>query len=292
MNVHLAPTHHRAVTRTVTAAVLLLSPLPSACSSADAGADAATSSTTAQANHWPRSMVVLGHSGVNGEGTPGTPLENSWASGSNPDVDSIYLRMVEHEPALEGHVVNLAEGGATLPDVDRQADEALELDPAPDLVIVQVVDNDMACPVTQAEVDTFQSDLSALLGRLVDGLPGARVFIPTFYAEPASYIQSLTPEQRVLVGDEGPCAIVAPNGKPNRTELRRLEAIVDKYDAAIMAACASTTRCWHDGGAFERTRLHRGDIGADLSHLSIEGNAHAAAVAWRAMRKAGIRPRA
>jgi len=290
MNAHRGATRHRILARTALATVLLLAPLASACSSASAGADDTASPTADRESRWPRSMVVLGHSGVNGEGTPGNPLDNSWASGSNPQVDSVYLRILDHEPDLEGHVTNLAESGATVADVHEQLDAALEMTPSPELVVVQVVDNDMACPATQADVDTFQGDLAALLSRLSDGMPAARVFIPTFYAEPASYIQSLTPEQRVLVGGEGPCAIVAPDGTPNRTELRRLEAIVERYDEAIMSACDATDRCWHDNGAFERTRLHRGDIADDLSHLSIGGHAHAADVAWRSMRSAGILP--
>ncbi len=305
MTVHRIRTHPRALERIAAASASLLLSLISACSSSTAEpdvaspdtatsetamSDTATTDAASTGSAWPRSMVVLGHSGVNGEGTPGNPADNSWAGGSSPEVDSVYLRILKHEPAIQDQVTNLAQSGATVADVGGQADTALALDPAPDLVVVQVVDNDMACPATEADVDLFRDDLTALLARLSDGMPDARIFIPTFYAEPASYIQSLNPEQRVTVGGEGPCAIVTTDGTPNRTELRRLEAIVEEYDAAIMAACEATDRCWHDGGAFERTRLRRGEIGDDLSHLSIAGNAHAAAVAWRAMRAAGVLP--
>jgi hypothetical protein len=235
-------------------------------------------------------MAVLGHSGVNGEGTPGNPLDNSWASGSNPDVQSVYLRILRHEPAIEGNVANLAQTGATIADVELQADQALELDPAPDLVIVQVVDNDMACPASRRDYAEFRGALSHLLRRLSNGLPDARLFIPTFYADPASYITSLTKAQRAAVGGEGPCAIIAPDGSTNRSELRRLQAIIAGYDTAIIGACHAVPRCASDDGAFERTRLRRGDIAADLNHLSIQGNAHAALVAWRALRRAGVLP--
>jgi hypothetical protein len=283
------PSHRRMAAAVFVAATSLVT---SACFQSS-GADARSgplAEANAQPSPWPSAMVVLGHSGVNGEGTPGNPLDNSWAAGSNPDVDSVYLRILQRQPAIDGHATNLAQSGATVADVELQVAQALELDPAPELAIVQVVDNDMACPATQGDYAAFRNDLAELLSRISNGLPNARVFIPTFYAEPSSYIASLTKSQRQAVGGEGPCAIVASDGSTNRVELRRLEAIIEGYDAAIIDACKSTARCAHDNGAFERTRLRPGDIAEDLSHLSIQGHALAAKVAWRQLRRAGVLP--
>ena len=65
----------------------------------------------------PVGVIAIGHSGLTGENSdpdrPGQPaLENSWATGTNPEVNSIYLRLVEVQPETEGHVANTAVGGA------------------------------------------------------------------------------------------------------------------------------------------------------------------------------------
>lgn len=56
----------------------------------------------------PVGVIAIGHSGLTGENTdPSLPpfspvLENSWATGSNPEVDSIYQRLVAVRPETEG----------------------------------------------------------------------------------------------------------------------------------------------------------------------------------------------
>ena len=64
----------------------------------------------------PVGVIAIGHSGLTGENSdparPGQPaLENSWATGTNPEVNSIYLRLIEVHPETEGHVANTAVGG-------------------------------------------------------------------------------------------------------------------------------------------------------------------------------------
>ena len=64
------------------------------------------------------SIAVLGHSGATGTmSDPGDPSrdahENSWATGDNPEVESIYLRLREDHPDLKGHNFNAAVNGTT-----------------------------------------------------------------------------------------------------------------------------------------------------------------------------------
>ena len=57
----------------------------------------------------PVGLIAMGHSGITGEGTGGggEPVpEKSWATGTLPEVDSVYLRMVGLLPATEGNVFN------------------------------------------------------------------------------------------------------------------------------------------------------------------------------------------
>ena len=151
--------------------------------------------------------------------------EDSWATGTTPEVNSVYARILAQNPAIEGNVTNLATSAATIPDVhDLQVEGLLDLDPAPELVLVQVVDADMVCPATEGDFRRFETDLTALLQRIADGLPEARVFIPSYYADPATYVEALTRSERRQVGGTGPCAIIDPRGRVVAAELARLEA--------------------------------------------------------------------
>lgn len=105
--------------RTLTvAAVLGVVALVTACGSADPLDATPTSSvattTTGPDSPYPDSIVVLGHSGATGANSDNRGLDvkaNSWATGTNPEVNSIYLRVLELNPNVEGHNVNVALDG-------------------------------------------------------------------------------------------------------------------------------------------------------------------------------------
>ena len=113
----------------------------------------------------PRSIVVLGHSGATGENSdpsrPGAEVrENSWATGTNPAVNSVYARILAPNPAIKGHNTNLAQGGATVRDLVSQAELVGPLLPKPDLVLIQIMDNDIDCPTTAGRACHVRVDLS------------------------------------------------------------------------------------------------------------------------------------
>ncbi len=67
-------------------------------------------------------------SGATGEDSdpkqPGVQVrENSWATGTNPAVKSLYLRLLAVNPKIEGHNFNLAQGGADVRKLYNQADD-------------------------------------------------------------------------------------------------------------------------------------------------------------------------
>src|SRR3954452_10271512 len=110
---------------TTVAAVVLAS---AGCGAGSGGTDVASSkastpitSTSPSPSSTPgtgpvRGLIAIGHSGLTGENSdprhPGLPaLRNSWATGSSPGVDSVYLRMVAALPDTRGHVANAAAGG-------------------------------------------------------------------------------------------------------------------------------------------------------------------------------------
>jgi hypothetical protein len=99
----------------------------------------------------PVGVIAIGHSGLTGENSdpkhPGQiALENSWATGPSPQVNSIYRRLVAVRPETEGHVANTAEGGAPASRLAEQAQDALVTVPTPALVVVQTIDADSQTP--------------------------------------------------------------------------------------------------------------------------------------------------
>src|SRR3954470_10988218 len=79
---------------------------------------------------YPDAIVALGHSGSTGEDSdprqPGVEVrENSWITGTNPAVDSLYERILAKHPAIRGHALALSQGGATVEEVLGQAVSAV-----------------------------------------------------------------------------------------------------------------------------------------------------------------------
>ncbi len=242
---------------------------------------------------YPSSIVALGHSGSTGESSdPDRAVgvetrANSWITGTNPDVDSLYLRLLAVHPQIKGHAVSLSRGGATVSDVLGQAHQAVSARPPNPLVVIQVVDNDIACPATAQDLVRFQRTFESVLTTLAAGLPTSRVFVVSHYGKPANDFKALTPQQRVIEGGTGPCAFIDPEGRLVPAELDRLDRIILGYDEALRAGCARFAACQYDDGAFRDAPSRPGFTSPiDLNHFSIAGHAEAAAVAWEAMSKA------
>jgi hypothetical protein len=107
-------------------------------------------------------------------------------------------------------------------------------------------------------------------------------------------VRALTLEQRASIAgilQPGPCAFLDRSGQPVPKELARLERAIQAYEAELAAGCKRFPRCHYDGGAFGRVVDRPAYVAAnDTAHFSIAGHAKAAAVAWAALRKAGVIP--
>ena len=244
---------------------------------------------------YPDSIVVLGHSGSTGESSDPDRLgvevrENSWVTGTNPAVNSLYQRLLAVHRQIGGHALALSQGGATVTQLKTQAESAVAQQPTNPLIVIQIMDNDIVCPATTADYDTFEAGLREALTVLDTGLPTSRLFVVTQFGSPTTYAPALTPAQRRQLGGTGPCALLDPDGKVVPRELRRLEDVIHGYEARLKAACAAFDRCAFDSGAFGDV-VDRAAYGApDLNHFSVAGHAAAAAIAWKALRRAGVVP--
>ena len=245
---------------------------------------------------YPNSIAVLGHSGATGENSapdqPGVEVrENSWATGTNPEVNSVYLRILERNPAIEGQNVNYAEAGATIDQVAAKADRLLGDDPDTDLILIQVMDNDLTCPLDTTALDDFRARVIAMLQNLDRSAPNSSLFVVSQFGSVPTYARSLTRDERASQGGTGPCDFMTPTGDIARKKVRRLERAIHAYEGTLKAACEQAQRCSYDSGAFAGIVDRREYLSDDFNHLSIEGHAKAAAVTWNAMHRAGVLPR-
>ena len=237
------------------------------------------------------SMAVIGHSGATGiHADPAAPKrsasEFSWATGSSPEVDSIYRRLLATHPALAGNNVNLAVNGAKVGGLSGQLDRLLEVRPVPDLVLVQILDNDMRCDGTDpANYAPFGALIDGVLDRLIAEIPDVQVFFVSPWADTDLWTDWVAthPDKRERNSGTGPCAVFDEQGRRRPEGISSQQAIIDSYRAEIAAACARHDDCYTDEGAELTFVPTDADVGSDLAHLSIAGHRKYAEIAWRAL---------
>ncbi|MEO5610177.1 MAG: hypothetical protein ABIQ61_14180 [Ornithinibacter sp.] len=240
---------------------------------------------------YPGSVAALGHSVLTGEGSGEggkSALNSSFATGRNPVVRSVYARVLEKNPAAQGKFVNYAQGGADVASLSYQADSLLANPPPPGLVIVATIDNDISCPAETAQFDAYGMALAQVLRRLGEGLPGSKIFVLAA-GSPDNDVAILNTEERAAAGGTGPCAFFDPTGRVVPVEKKRLEKILDGFEAQVTTACAAIERCYAEqpASAWQATRA---DLSEDLNHLNVNGQARRAEHLWKELQDAGLVP--
>jgi lysophospholipase L1-like esterase len=237
------------------------------------------------------SVVVLGHSGTTGyDSDPSTPdsdaRANSWATGSNPQVDSIYQRLLATHPALKGHAVSEGVDGASVDQIPDQVEAMLQRRPLPDVVIIQVIDNDIQCDGTDpANEKTFATKLSRVLDTINEKDRYAQIFLIDQATSVQTYADVARHLPAAMSGNSGsgPCAFFTAAGNEIPAGIARLQKIVDDYYAQITRVCAAHPRCFTDHAHLQQMPLSNEDLASDSNHLSVKGLALMAQYAWDAL---------
>ena len=248
---------------------------------------AQSGSSTADLAH-PVGLVALGHSGMTGfQSDPANPgmnaLANSWATGTNPAVRSIYERMVAALPETADHVANVSRNGEKADGLEFQVDAALAIVPTPRLALIQIMDNDIRCDGTDAaHLPEFRAQVRSTVQKLVDASPGIQVVLVSGPGRPARWAAAVaelskTPED--LIGS-GPCIPFSAPHQVNQTEVRHMTTLIQQYEAELTKACQGISQCHTDGGAAANIQDTIKDYGEDLQHNSVLGHAHIAAAVW------------
>jgi len=284
--------------RAVLAAFAAICALMAACGSSDPGSRSGVSTTPSTATQvrrsrqYPSSLVVLGHSGATGlHSDPSSPAtdakQNSWATGDNPTVGSIYLRLLALNPAVRGHNVNLAVDGTGVDQLLGQAEHALATQPRPELFLIQTVDNDIRCDGSDAaNYAPFRAKLEAVLRTITLGAPKAEILVLSGawstterYFEIAQHL----PGARASNTGPGPCDMFDTSGNPVPAHQRNLEGIALRYLDAVESACAKFPTCRYDKGALHDISIADNDVTPEGFHFTVAGQRKQAALEWRVL---------
>jgi lysophospholipase L1-like esterase len=272
-----------------TVAGVLLATVLAGCSSGQADATASSRTT-----RLPSSMDALGASGTRGYDT-GCPdawtdcPESSWATGTNPVVDSVYLRLLGRNPQIEGSNANDAESGTAMADLPGQARGAVRR--RVELVTIAMGTND-ACGGRRGvmtDVAAFRASFVSAMDILSKGLPGATVLVMSipdslqvwqaFHTDPAA----IRAWRRALFC---PALLTNPTSTAPSDVERRVafrERVV-AYNAVVADVCAAHSRCRTDSGALFAAPLEAADVSTnDYWHPTLAGQAKTARIAWTAL---------
>lgn len=237
----------------------------------------------------PVGIIALGHSGLTGEGTSGDaewpPPENSWATGTNPDVNSVYLRLVAAVPETQGHVANAAAGGAPASMLQGQANNALTHVPVPLLVIIQTIDSDIRCDGTDADhVPAFGQTVADVLDFLTTASPNSHILMVGQLGRPSvSFVEELVahdPTAKAGLTGSGICDFFDLQGNLVEANFETLTGIINSYEAEQARVCAQFDQCVTDGGVRATYTDTLENFSSDWNHLNIKGQAAEAELIW------------
>lgn len=234
---------------------------------------------------WPSGIAALGHSGLTGSGILNTGVDerqDSWATGDNPDIDSVYRRILDRNPAIEGHAINLAVDGSGIDGLLRQATALTRASANPGLIVIQSIDNDMRCDGTDDQhVLEYRQGLVDVMDVLTTAFPEATVFFVSRWATAQQYATAVSARDPSHIAGTGLCDLVdSATMAIDPDAVATVQRITEQYFAAIVDVCSAYPNCRTDGGAMQRLQLDPEDLTVDMNHLMPSGQAKMAQIAW------------
>jgi len=253
----------------------------------------AKSSTPSSTAAEPVGLIAIGHSALTGHGTAEPPqagLQYSWATGTNPKVNSIYLRLVKVRPEDKGHVANTAIDGATASALDGEANAALRQVSAPALVIISIIGNDIRCDGTDKQhIPEFGQDVRDAVDTITEKSPNSRILILGRMGTPSPALMraivARDPNAQFAVTGSGICDFYNVAGELMPSHFKTLTTIIEAYEAEQARVCAKYRQCHTDGGVRAAYQDKPEDFAPDWVHHNIAGQNAEAAITWPVVEK-------
>ena len=237
---------------------------------------------------YPDSMASLGDSITQAADvtTFGDHPDYSWATGTQPAVNSLYSRLVAVHPAITGHAFNDSVSGARMTDLNGQATNAVPQ--GAQLITILLGANDVCTPseASMTPVATFQAQFETAMQTLTTGLPTARiavVSIPNVYNlwlilhnnSSAQFIWALGGICQSLLANP---TSMAPADVQRRANVQQRN--ID-FNNVLHDVCATYVHCKFDNYVGYNTTYTPADVSSlDFFHPSIQGQALAAQTGW------------
>ena len=255
-----------------------------------AGASGATEEASAdpEITGYPDSIAGLGNSitrAVNSDALGDRP-ENSWVTGTNASVDSLYSRLLAVHPPIAGNRFNEAVSGARMTDLNNQAQDAVAA--GAELVMVFMGANDVCTPseVSMTPVATFQAQFETAMATMASGLPDARVAvlsIPDIHNLWA--IQKDDATARFIWALASICqSMLADPLSNDPADVQRRANVRQRnmdFNDVLNSVCAEYIHCKFDDYLGFNTAFTPADVSTiDYFHPSIAGQALIAQLAW------------
>jgi lysophospholipase L1-like esterase len=253
---------------------------------------AAVTSRTAAAVRLPNSMASTGDSMTRAFNTGLIPFSdapsNSWSTGTNATVNSMYRRILALNSAIGGKNYNDAKTGASMADLNGQVLSAISQNV--DYVTILMGANDVCASSESAmtPVQTFHDQFTQAMESLKNSARPAQVYvvsIPDVYHLWELFHKDQS--ARTAWAAIGLCQSMLAN--PTSTA----QADVDRrarvrqrnidFNAQLQQVCALYPQCHFDGNAVFDAKVLKRDVSTrDYFHPSLDGQAKLATVAWNA----------
>jgi hypothetical protein len=242
-----------------------------------------------------RGIIALGHSALTGENSDPhsagvVALRNSWATGTNPAVDSIYQRLAAVDPVFRGHAVNAAVGGATAGALVGQATRALRVLPNPRLVIIEIVGTDIRCDGSDSShYPVFGRQVKAALDLIARRAPHTTILLMSWPGRPLQVSRAIigTAGVRAWSGSDS-CSPFDPNLSLDMKHVTTLTGIIEGYESELAKVCATVPECHADNGRathFQVRSSYYNYSNFDWGHFNVTGLAALAAFMWPTVAK-------
>ncbi|HKG38627.1 MAG TPA: SGNH/GDSL hydrolase family protein [Conexibacter sp.] len=250
----------------------------------------ATSTAGAAIGLYPDRMAATGASATTAYNTcptPGTNCPaNSWSTGTNRAVNSIYQRIRAVHPEIEGNNFNDAVAGSTM--ARLQAQVAVAAEQNVELVTVDMGSNDV-CADTEAlmtSAESFRTSFASALTALTTSRPSTRIAvasIPNVHRlwrilhENAAAVRSWNSHTICQSMLANPTSTLRADAARRNRVLNHIVAL----NGVLASVCAEYANCRYDGGAAFGYAFEVGEVSTnDYFHPSIAGQAAFAQVEW------------
>ena len=238
----------------------------------------------------PKSIASTGDSLTRAAGTGFLPWTDnpagSWSTGTDPSVNSHYLRLLALNPKIRGKNYNDARSGAKM--AELRAQMGVVVSQKVDYVTVEMGGNDV-CAANEAamtSVADYRSQFRAGLERVTSGLPRVKVFVasvPNIHHLWELYHDDLAAQVAWFTFGVYQKMLANPTSTAQADVDRRARVTqrIRDYNDALAEVCAEFRQCRFDGfAAFESNFTKDDVIHLDYFHPSLSGQQRFAARTW------------